>query len=123
MTEPEEGRPLKDLEARLKAARGRQARDAARQRGEGASKTGVGLGFKLALELVTGIVVGVGLGFLLDKWLGTEPLFLILLFFLGAAAGILNVYRAASGQGYAVGFQKPDQRRQDDGDTGANSET
>ena len=41
------------------------------------------------------LAVGVGIGWLLDRWLGTLPLFLLIFFFLGAAAGLLNVYRAA----------------------------
>jgi ATP synthase protein I len=44
---------------------------------------------------VAGIFVGGGIGLLLDKWLGTKPLFLLIFFFLGMAAGILNVFRTA----------------------------
>jgi ATP synthase protein I len=41
------------------------------------------------------IAFGGGLGWLLDRWLGTRPIFLVVMFVLGAAAGILNVMRAA----------------------------
>jgi len=41
------------------------------------------------------LVVGGGIGWLLDHWLGTLPLFLLIFFFLGAGAGLLNVFRAA----------------------------
>jgi ATP synthase protein I len=41
------------------------------------------------------LVVGGGIGWLLDRWLGTSPAFLIVFFLLGAAAGTLNVFRAA----------------------------
>ena len=47
----------------------------------------VGFAFVLA------IVIGFGAGYLLDGWLGTKPWFSFLGFFLGLAAGILNVYR------------------------------
>ena len=47
----------------------------------------VGFAFVLA------IVIGFGGGYLLDGWLGTKPWFSFLGFFLGLAAGILNVYR------------------------------
>jgi hypothetical protein len=50
----------------------------------------VGLAFVLAL------VIGFWLGTLLDGWLGTKPVFTILFFFFGLAAGILNVYRIVS---------------------------
>ena len=44
---------------------------------------------------------------MLDNWLDTTPLMMVVFLFLGAAAGMLNVYRAATGrQGYAVGYRK-----------------
>ena len=48
---------------------------------------------RIGVELVAGLVVGGGIGWLLDRWLGTMPAMLILFFFLGAAAGIVNVFR------------------------------
>lgn len=53
----------------------------------------MGVGFKIATELLAALVVGVGMGWLLDDWLGTKPWMLILFFFLGSAAGVLNVYK------------------------------
>lgn len=47
----------------------------------------VGLSFVLAL------VMGFGAGYFLDGWLGTRPWLTFIGFFLGLAAGILNVYR------------------------------
>jgi ATP synthase protein I len=55
----------------------------------------MGIAFRLSTELVAGIFVGGGIGLLLDNWLGTKPLFLLIFFFLGMAAGILNVFRTA----------------------------
>jgi ATP synthase protein I len=52
-------------------------------------------GFRLSTELVAGVAVGAGLGWLLDKWLGTTPWGMIVLLMFGFAAGILNVMRAA----------------------------
>ena len=68
---------------------------------------GLALAFRTGIELVSALAVGVGIGFLLDKWLDTTPWFLVVFFFLGAAAGILNVYRAASGIGLAPGDKAP----------------
>ena len=45
--------------------------------------------------MVGGVLVGAGLGWLLDRWLGTTPWGLIVFLLLGFAAGILNVMRAA----------------------------
>jgi ATP synthase protein I len=52
-------------------------------------------GFRLSTELVAGVLVGAGLGWLLDRWLGISPWGLIVLLLLGFAAGVLNVMRAA----------------------------
>jgi len=50
-----------------------------------------------------------GAGWLLDRWLGTKPWLMIVFFFLGAAAGIMNVYRAVNGLGLAAGYKRPDE--------------
>jgi ATP synthase protein I len=52
-------------------------------------------GFRLSIELVAGVLVGAGLGWLLDWWLGISPWGMIVLLLLGFAAGVLNVMRAA----------------------------
>jgi len=59
---------------------------------------------RVATELVAGVIVGAFIGWVLDRWFGTSPLFLVLLFFLGAAAGMLNVWRMVSGRGMAAGY-------------------
>ena len=55
----------------------------------------MGNAFKLGTELVAAVVVGTIIGFILDSWFDTKPWLIITFFFLGAAAGILNVIRAA----------------------------
>ena len=52
-------------------------------------------GFRLSTELVGGVLVGAGLGWLIDRWLGSTPWGLIVFLLLGFAAGVLNVMRAA----------------------------
>src|SRR3569623_1057660 len=54
-----------------------------------------GRGFRLSSEMVGGVLVGAGLGWLRDRWRGTSPWGLIVFLLLGFAAGILNVMRAA----------------------------
>ena len=56
----------------------------------------IGKAFKLGTELVASVAVGTIIGFILDTWFGTKPWFIVIFFFLGAAAGMLNVIRAAS---------------------------
>ena len=56
----------------------------------------VGNAFKLGTELVAAVGVGTIIGFILDSWFGTKPWLIIIFFFLGAAAGMLNVFRTAN---------------------------
>ena len=56
----------------------------------------MGNAFKLGTELVAAVGVGTIIGFILDSWFDTKPWLIIIFFFLGAAAGILNVIRAAN---------------------------
>ena len=58
--------------------------------------TFMGNAFKLGTELVAAVAVGTIIGFILDSWFGTTPWLIIIFFFLGAAAGIMNVIRAAN---------------------------
>jgi ATP synthase protein I len=52
-------------------------------------------GFRLSSELVAGVVVGAGLGWIIDRWFGTSPWGLMIFLLLGFAAGVLSVMRSA----------------------------
>ncbi|HEX2524970.1 MAG TPA: AtpZ/AtpI family protein [Geminicoccus sp.] len=83
-----------DLEQRIRAAK---------QKGEPVGegdgtdpdrpKLNFGTGLTVGIELVVGVVAGVGIGLALDSWLETRPFLTILLFLLGTAAGMLNAWR------------------------------
>jgi ATP synthase protein I len=55
----------------------------------------MGSAFKLGTELVAAVAVGTIIGFILDSWFDTKPWLIIIFFFLGSAAGMLNVIRTA----------------------------
>jgi ATP synthase protein I len=55
----------------------------------------MGSAFKLGTELVSAVLVGTIIGFILDNWFDTKPWLIIVFFFLGSAAGILNVIKTA----------------------------
>ncbi len=52
-----------------------------------------GVGFRAGVEVVSALVVGVAVGWFLDRWLGTWPWLFLLFFVFGSVAGVLNVYR------------------------------
>ena len=56
----------------------------------------MGNAFKLGTELVAAVAVGTIIGFILDNWFDTKPWLIIIFFFFGTAAGILNVIRTAN---------------------------
>ena len=55
----------------------------------------IGTAFKLSTELVSAVAVGTIIGFILDKTFGTKPWLIIIFFFVGVIAGIINVIRSA----------------------------
>ncbi|HXW40386.1 MAG TPA: AtpZ/AtpI family protein [Xanthobacteraceae bacterium] len=73
--------------------------------------SGYAKGFRLSSELVAGVVVGAGIGWLLDRWLGISPWGLTVFLLLGFAAGVLNVMRSA-GLGGAPGDGSPEHRQE-----------
>ena len=55
----------------------------------------IGTAFKLSTELVSAVVVGTIIGFILDKTFGTKPWLILIFFFVGVVAGIINVIKSA----------------------------
>ncbi len=81
---------------------------------------GLGQALRISTELVAALIVGVGLGYFADTMLETAPFGLIAGVFLGAAAGAMNVYRAAAGLGGTPGFprSREDEQGSGSGDAG-----
>ncbi|MDC1280442.1 AtpZ/AtpI family protein [Pelagibacteraceae bacterium] len=55
----------------------------------------IGTAFKLSTELVSAVAVGTIIGFILDKTFGTKPWLILIFFFVGVIAGIVNVFKSA----------------------------
>ena len=62
---------------------------------ENPQTSNIGQAFKLSTELVASVLVGTIIGFILDNWFDTKPWLIIIFFFVGVVAGILNVIRSA----------------------------
>ena len=88
MTTPE------DFKTRLKIAKSKiKKQDLSNNEKRGSF---MGSAFKLGTELVSAVAVGTIIGVILDNWFDTKPWLIIIFFFLGAAAGMLNVFRTAN---------------------------
>ena len=59
------------------------------------SSSNMGTAFKMSTELVSAVVVGTIIGFILDNWFGTKPWLILIFFFVGVIAGIMNVVKSA----------------------------
>lgn len=85
---------LRSLGERLKHAQG-----GSKSQGNRASSgrpSDMGPALRMSTEFIAGVIAGGGLGWFLDKWFETMPLFLIIFLGLGTAAGVVNIIRAAN---------------------------
>ncbi len=117
MTQGDAGDPLRELGRRIEGAK---------RTLDGKSKTGAAgadlrpsgnafaLAWRIGIELVGAVVVASAIGWAIDRWLGTRPWGMIVMFFLGVAAGMLNVWRAVAGMGLAVGTARTARRAAED---------
>ncbi len=79
---------IRDLKERIETAKSLNTPPSKKKK-----QSGAGFGFKISTEIIAALVVGVGIGLVVDKYLGTKPFGLIIFFIFGALAGFLNVYR------------------------------
>ena len=84
----EEG--FNDFSERLDQARASHEPPQGHQQRQGAA---MGMGLKLASELIAALIVGGVLGFGADMVFGTKPLFILMGLALGCAAAFMNVLR------------------------------
>jgi ATP synthase protein I len=114
------------FDERLRKARARKGLDRL-QSSRGALPGSAAIGLRAGVEVVSALIVGVGIGWLLDWWLGTFPWLFLVFFLIGGAAGVLNVHRlftprtrpkdpavAGPGSGSENGSSAGGGRRQDD---------
>jgi ATP synthase protein I len=83
---------LKRLEDRIAAARAGRAEPPRHSRGEFSQGS---LAWRMVIELVVGMLLGLAIGFGLDAFIGTRPVFLVVFALLGFAAGVRTMLRTA----------------------------
>jgi ATP synthase protein I len=84
---------LKEISTRLEIAK--KNINKAQKNDKSSNAASLGKALKISTELVAAVFVGTTIGFLLDSWFDTKPLLIICFFFMGVAAGILNVFKSA----------------------------
>lgn len=101
MSESRPPDPLRRLGEEIDKARAQAGEGAPGGRGDALSGSALGAGLRIGIELIAALCVGLALGWVADRYIGTRPWGLIAGFFLGSAAGVVNVFRAVQGMGSA----------------------
>lgn len=96
----DDGKPASvttDLAARIARAQGERKVGADAERASATKDmSGMSRGLRLGSEFIAAILVGAGIGYLLDLWLGTSPWIMLVMLLVGFAAGVMNVTRSAA---------------------------
>ena len=85
--------PTDQFKTRLKIAKNKAFRRKNRENNN--KNSNLGIAFKMSTELVAAVCVGTIIGFILDGWFGTKPWLILMFFFVGVIAGIMNVIKSA----------------------------
>ncbi len=97
------GSVTSDLAARIaRARRAEAAGDDATSAVQTRDMTGLSRGLRLGSEFIAAVLVGAGIGFLLDLWLGTSPWILLVMLIVGFAAGVMNITRTVAAMNKAT---------------------
>ena len=85
--------PDDEFKSRLKIAKNKA--EVHKDQKDQKSSSSMGTAFKMSTELVSAVAVGTIIGFILDNWFGAKPWLILIFFFVGVAAGIMNVVKTA----------------------------
>jgi ATP synthase protein I len=89
----------KDLEDRIAKARAAGERHGSAAPSDGADpgiESAMSFGLRAGSQFVSAVVVGGGLGWAIDRWLGTRPFAMLILMVLMFVAAMVNVWRSMS---------------------------
>ena len=109
MTQDPDPERLKALEARIARLKGQ----APQERSTAGKALSQGeLAWRMVIELVTGVLIGLAIGYGLDELFGTRPILLVIFALFGFAAGVRTMVGTARKMGEAAAAQmnagKPD---------------
>lgn len=103
---------LKDLSSRVRAARTEAGLDPRDMPARGGMHDRMGLGVRVAIELVVSTAVGAGVGYGFDAWLGSWPWGMVIGLGFGFAAGVTTIYRVVRGLDEAVGLGRASRKHE-----------
>ncbi len=86
---------VKLLDERLQKARAKEAKLRHNSEVMEPASRASRIGLRVCADLLSAVIVGVALGYVLDEVLHSKPWCLIVFLLFGGAAGVLNVYRLA----------------------------
>jgi ATP synthase protein I len=89
--DPDPGR-IDELERRIAALKAKDKRDPSAMKGIGQGEAA----WRMVIELVVGMALGLAIGFGLDVLFGTKPVMMVIFVLLGFAAGIRTMLRTAA---------------------------
>jgi ATP synthase protein I len=95
MTEEDPKTSFSEFDARLKQARHKEDERVTREAATAPEKPGAGAAMRIAVEMISALLVTGGLGWFLDDWLGTRPWVMLGMLLLGCGVGLRNTYRTA----------------------------
>lgn len=95
MTEEEPPPSFEDLDARLREARLKEEQRKDRQDGQEGAGSSMGMAMRIAVEMISALIVSGAIGWFLDRWLDTRPWLMLVMLILGSATGLWNTYRSA----------------------------
>ncbi len=88
---------LQDMKQKIATAKGSKiASNGGAEEGKGSEFISAArVGLRIGTEMLSAVLIGGAIGYTIDKWLETQPIFLVAFLIIGGAAGILNIYRFA----------------------------
>lgn len=96
---------LKKIRDTLSALKTAERKEIKARREEDEDNANMRVGLQAGTELIASIIAGALIGYGLDKWWGTTPIFLIAMLILGVITGFINVWRTTQGIGHKVGYR------------------
>ena len=86
---------VEDLDARLRDARLKEDQRKDRQSAQDGAGSSMGMAMRIAVEMISALIVSGAIGWFLDQWLETRPWLMLVMLVIGSATGLWNTYRSA----------------------------